>query len=61
MHLYAIFVGADGSLGYRRGYVYELIVIDGLAVSRKDGSGQCLYGSLAAFLRNWKMATAKQL
>lgn len=62
----AYFCGADGSLGYRHGKSYELLVEEfgffgrlctgwALMISRIDGTGQCPYRSFGTFLENWKL------
>lgn len=56
----ARFIGEDGSLGYQKGRVYELVVVEDsrpgrfITISRLDGSGKCPYASLESFMRNWE-------
>jgi hypothetical protein len=55
----ARFVGTDGSLGYRYGETYTLVVRRdhpywSVTIRREDGSGFCPYASEEAFERNWK-------
>ena len=54
----ARFVGADGSLGYRNGLVYDLYVWSTtrypVVIRRMDG-GYCPYSSEVAFGRNWEI------
>ncbi len=51
------FIGKDGSLGYRSGERYELIIKEGgrypISITRADGDGFCGYGSWDAFRANW--------
>lgn len=49
----AEFIGADGSLGYRHGQVYDLVLSGGEhpTIVRPR---PCPYGSWAAFWRNWR-------
>lgn len=51
-----MFKGKDGSLGYKDGMVYELIV-NQFTVTRVDGSGICKYSSIQSFLSNWEFCT----
>lgn len=55
MIIKAKFTGSN-SLGYEHGKEYELRIKNTLAISivRLDGTGYCKYGSLPAFLKNWK-------
>ncbi len=53
------FIGND-SVGYRRGFVYDLRVRpqphprqSTLSIQRVDGGGGCPYGSVEAFLAQW--------
>ena len=46
----AKFIGEDGSLGYRKGEVYRL-VIDGNKIREPR---PCPYSSVEAFLANWE-------
>lgn len=52
MIIKATFTGTN-SLGYENGKEYELMVLYGGTISRLDGSGECPYNSLHAFLKNW--------
>ncbi len=54
----ARFIGLDGSINYRHGQTYDLIVETddrgpGVTVRLKDGSGSCPYDNVFAFLKNW--------
>jgi hypothetical protein len=52
MHLItAKFIGKN-SLGYETGKTYKLIIV-GNTVKRLDGSSECPYESIAAFVKNW--------
>ena len=51
MRIKAKFIGKD-SLGYVHGQEYELLIKSD-QIMRKNGSGFCPYGSVAAFLKNW--------
>jgi hypothetical protein len=51
MLITATFIGQD-SLGYESGKPY-LLEIEGLSISRTDGSGKTAYGSFPAFFKNW--------
>ena len=55
MIIKAKFTGSN-SLGYEHGKEYELRIKNTLAIAivRLDGTGYCKYGSLVAFLSNWK-------
>ena len=55
MLITATFIGQD-SLGYESGKPY-LLTLEGLSISRTDGSGKTAYGSLPAFLKNWSDIT----
>jgi hypothetical protein len=50
----ATFIGEDGSMGYRTGRIYSLIV-QGCRVDRLEnpGTDPCPYASVESFLRNW--------
>lgn len=50
LRIYAIFKGEDGSLGYKNGKTYEL-VIKGNQIIKPE---KCPYRSVEAFLRNWE-------
>lgn len=54
MIIKATFIGTD-SLGYEKGKKYELKIsnLQGVSISRLDGTGKCPYQSLSAFFRNW--------
>lgn len=54
MIITAIFTGTN-SLGYKKGKEYQLKVseLQGVSVTRLDGTGKCPYQSLSAFLKNW--------
>lgn len=54
MIITATFVGKN-SLGYENGKEYHLKIADsqGILIKRLDGTGQCPYQSLSAFLKNW--------
>ena len=58
MIIKATFMGKN-SLGYENGKEYELIV-NGVSITRIDGSGKCPYISLYAFLKNWDNITIKK-
>lgn len=55
----ARFIGLDGSIGYRYGQTYSLIVETSphgpeVVIKMSDsGSGRCPYDNALAFLRNW--------
>lgn len=49
----ATYDGAHGSLGYRKGERY-LLVIRGNSIRRVDGNGNCPYTSLEVFFQIWK-------
>jgi hypothetical protein len=56
----AIFRGADGSLGYRTGRIYELYFYThvGKIIIRHQTfeiRGRCPYNSLKLFLDNWEV------
>lgn len=59
MTLRARFVGKDGSLGYRTGFVYTLELRHSFrrwSIRRLPArDGFCPYGSWNAFLRNWEL------
>ena len=54
MIITAIYTGTN-SLGYEKGKEYQLKVseLQGVSVTRLDGTGKCPYQSLSAFLKNW--------
>jgi hypothetical protein len=54
MRIKATFKGKD-SLGYVNGKEYELKIANfgGMIIRRANGTGQCPYQSISAFLRNW--------
>jgi hypothetical protein len=54
MRIKATFKGKD-SLGYVNGKEYELKIANfgGMTIRRVNGTGQCPYQSISAFLRNW--------
>lgn len=54
------FIGADSSLGYRNGQVYELTISKKkelfhtwIVIQRADGTGLCPYSDIETFLANW--------
>lgn len=54
----AIFNGEDGSMGYKKGELYflELMERDGkyaVEIKRLDGTGYCPYSTYYSFLVNW--------
>lgn len=60
----AKFIGKDGSLGYKRGKFYPLLVSRlgwferlirpwTLEIQRIDGTGYCPYSTEGTFLKNW--------
>lgn len=54
------FIGTDGSLGYRKGQVYVLVVDrpgEKYPVQIVGGGVPCPYSSEAAFRENWEQAT----
>jgi hypothetical protein len=57
--LRAVFHGKDGSLGYRRGNIYRLLLqkIDGSIkiTCFENRSGTCVYSSERNFLFNWTL------
>jgi hypothetical protein len=62
MRIKATFIGADNSCGYNNGMKYFIRVDQGqdneIIIDRVDNlGGQCTYGTLAAFLRNWSNVT----
>jgi hypothetical protein len=54
MKIRAIFRGADGSLGYRNGIIYDLILIKN-TVKLWNGKQQCVYSNTQKFLENWEV------
>jgi hypothetical protein len=54
MRIKATFKGKD-SLGYVKGKEYELKIANfgRMIIRRVNGTGQCPYQSISAFLRNW--------
>lgn len=53
-----LFIGTDGSMGFRRGQAYDAEVVlprFGYPVLVRTEGLQIPYGSLAAFMRNWRM------
>lgn len=52
MYIQAVYNGKHGSLGYRAGQAY-LLIMEGMTISRTDGQGRCAYESIEAFMRNW--------
>jgi hypothetical protein len=54
LKLKAKFIGTD-SLGYRYGwsYILRVVPVDGIVITREDGTGKCVYQSFAALLVNW--------
>jgi len=55
--IHAEFRGQDGSLGYKLGKKYLLLVNDMTIKRSDDDSGYCVYESLQAFLDNWNNIT----
>ena len=55
MKIFAKFTGEDGSLGYKNGTEYELVVSRGdeIEIHRGNNAGICIYESLIAFFINW--------
>lgn len=59
----AMFIGADGAMGYRHGLTYRLKLRDpgrlrGAAIEIIGGGAFCPYSSEAAFERNWRVLSA---
>jgi hypothetical protein len=54
MIITATFTGTN-SLGYENGKEYHLKIaeLQGISVTRIDGTGKCPYQSLSSFLKNW--------
>lgn len=50
----ARFIGADHSLGYRTGVVYNLTVVQRWGVPSITHPTPCPYGSWDAFWKNWE-------
>ena len=52
------FIGKDGSMGFRYGQVYDVVVsiIDSKNISLRcdELKVRCPYSSIHAFLKNWK-------
>lgn len=61
MIISATFIGTDGSLGYRRGQRYRLVVNEDTTragrVLEIVSPVKCPYANLSAFLRNWQSLT----
>lgn len=60
----AKFIGLDGSIGYRHGQTYKIMVETSdnsprLMVRLADNSGRCPYDNIFAFLANWRITDAK--
>lgn len=60
------FIGADGSLGYEHGKVYNLMVShpeDGsyaVIIRRVGRRGVCPYATVSAFMRNWELVDGEK-
>lgn len=53
----AQFIGADGSMGFRRGQWYKIISIEekfGQVLLREAGGHFCPYSNWGKMLENWK-------
>ncbi len=53
----AQFIGADGSMGFRRGRWYKIIAIEerlGKILLREAGGHFCPYSNWGKMLENWK-------
>ena len=50
----AVFKGENGSMGFRTGEVYELVV-NGSSIRRVAMGPWIPYGSLEAFFKNWRV------
>ena len=52
------FIGKDGSMGFRHGCVYDIVVTitDSKNISLRcdELKVRCPYGSMNAFLKNWE-------
>lgn len=54
----AKFKGADNSMGFKTGKIYNLksrLSDDLIIVETKDNKLRCLYSSIETFLQNWKL------
>lgn len=54
----AIFIGEEGSMGYKHGITYQIrfsIKQDKISIQRPNGTGVCPYDSLKKFLENWNV------
>lgn len=56
-HLYeGKYIGADGSLGYKKDTVYIFRMwtdLETIIISRTDNTGMCPYNTIHTFFANW--------
>lgn len=52
----AVFIGHEGSLGYKRGQMYDLLIQENCILR----PSACPYGSIELFLRNWTLVHTKE-
>lgn len=51
----AVFVGADGSMGFRNGETYRITIsIQGRRIWVECGMKECPYATMKALLKNWQ-------
>lgn len=56
MIVQAVFIGKDNSLGYRNNRVYKIhISRNTIMCYNLPNNGICPYGSVEAFLKNWRL------
>lgn len=58
MKVLAKFKGSNGSLGYKTGQLYDLILSQNTIILH-NGEGKCIYESLEAFFKNWDILYTK--